>query len=154
VLPASDVLPVAFCAALADRDLAARPADWAAVAEAGLLDAPARSDPRYAQLIDVVADMLADRSLLTVAQVAERHGSTPRTLQRLFTHYVGVGPKWVLARYRIHDVVTEIDEGCGGTLTDLAHRYGWSDQAHFTRDFTALVGVPPGQYRARRDRAK
>ena len=35
------------------------------------------------------------------------------------------------------------------TLTDLAVRYGWYDQAHFTRDFTALVGVTPGQYRDR-----
>jgi AraC-like DNA-binding protein len=93
--------------------------------------------------------MLANRSLLTVGAVGERHGLTPRTLQRLFTHYVGVGPKWVLARYRMHDAVTDIDDGYAGTFTDLAHRYGWYDQAHFIRDFTALVGVTPGQYRDR-----
>ncbi|HSO64586.1 MAG TPA: helix-turn-helix transcriptional regulator, partial [Ornithinibacter sp.] len=68
-------------------------------------------------------------------------------LQRLFTHHVGVGPKWVLGRYRMHDAVRELDAGFEGTLTDLAVRYGWSDQAHFTRDFTALVGVTPGAYR-------
>jgi len=53
----------------------------------------------------------------------------------------------VLARYRMHDVVSTIDAGYDGTLTDLAHQFGWYDQAHFTRDFTALVGVPPGSYR-------
>ena len=57
----------------------------------------------------------------------------------------------MLARYRMHDAVTELDEGYAGTLTDLAHRYGWYDQAHFIRDFTALVGVTPGQYRDRPD---
>ena len=93
--------------------------------------------------------MLADHSLLTVADVADRHAVTVRTLQRLFTHYVGVGPKWVLARYRLHDAVADLDAGWPGTLTDLAVRYGWYDQAHFTRDFTALVGVTPGQYRDR-----
>ena len=31
-------------------------------------------------------------------------------------------------------------------LADLAARYGWFDQAHFTRDFTELIGVPPTGY--------
>ena len=39
--------------------------------------------------------------------------------------------------------------GYDGTLADLAHRWGWYDQAHFTRDFTSLVGVSPGEYRDR-----
>ena len=149
VLPARDLLPDDLCRDLADPDLAARPDEWAAVAQSGLVAAPWQdADFRYDNLLDVVADMLADRSLVAVADLATRHGVTVRTLQRLFTHYVGVGPKWVLARYRLHDAITEIDDGYDGTLTDLAHRYGWYDQAHFTRDFTALVGVPPGQYRA------
>jgi AraC-like DNA-binding protein len=151
-VPARTVLPSDLCATLADPDLAACPDEWGAAAEAGLLDLPADADRRYDQLLGIAVDMLADRSLLTATDVAARHGVTLRTLQRLFTHYVGVGPKWVLARYRMHDVVTELDKGYTGTLTDLAHRYGWYDQAHFTGDFTALVGVTPGQYRDRSDR--
>ena len=90
--------------------------------------------------------MLEDRSLVRVAQVEERCGVGTRALQRLFERYVGVSPKWVLARYRIHDAVTDLDAGYAGTLADLAARYGWFDQAHFTREFTDLVGVPPGEY--------
>jgi len=147
---ASEVLPPALAAALADPDLAETGAAWFEVAERGLTAlADERPDPRYDLLLDVVADMLADHTLLTVADVADRHAVTVRTLQRLFTHYVGVGPKWVLARYRLHDAVADLDAGWAGTLTDLAVRYGWYDQAHFTRDFTALVGVTPGQYRDR-----
>jgi AraC-like DNA-binding protein len=149
VVPAREVLPADLCAELADAGLAARPGEWAAAAEAGLLRMHTDPDPRYEQLLEIVAGMLADRSLLSATEVAQRHGLTLRTLQRLFTHYIGAGPKWVLARYRMHDVVTELDAGYTGTLTELAHRYGWYDQAHFTRDFTALVGVTPGQYRDR-----
>lgn len=149
VVPARQILPAALCATLADPDLAARPEEWAATAESGLSALPAEPDERYAHLLEVIADMLADRSLVTVEQVAQRHATTKRTLQRLFADYVGVGPKWVLARYRMHDVVTAIDDGYDGPITDLAHTYGWYDQAHFTRDFTALVGMTPGQYRAR-----
>ena len=66
--------------------------------------------------------MLADRSLLRVAQVEAAAGSGPAALQRLFARYVGVSPKWVLARYRMHDVVTDLDAGYGGSLADLAAR--------------------------------
>lgn len=147
-VPAREVLPAGLADALADPDLTASGSAWAEAAESGLAAlAGDRPDPRYDLLLEVVADMLADRTLLTVADVAERHGVTVRTLQRLFTHHVGVGPKWVLGRYRMHDAVCELDAGFEGTLTDLAVRYGWYDQAHFTRDFTALVGVTPGAYR-------
>ncbi|HET6967651.1 MAG TPA: helix-turn-helix transcriptional regulator [Ornithinibacter sp.] len=149
-VPARVVLPPHLAAMLADPDLAASGSTWAQTAEAGLAAlADGRPDPRYDVLLEVVADMLADPTLLTVAAVADRHGVTVRTLQRLFTHYVGVGPKWVLARHRMHDAVAELHDGWDGTLTDLAVRHGWYDQAHFTRDFTALVGVSPGEYRDR-----
>ena len=100
----------------------------------------------YVQLLDVITSMLGDRSLLRVAQVEERCGIGTRTLQRLFERYVGVTPKWVLSRYRMHDVVTDLDAGYGGSLADLAAKYGWFDQAHFTREFTELVGMPPSAY--------
>lgn len=73
-----------------------------------------------------------------------------RRLQRLFERYVGTTPKWVLNRYRIHDAITDLDDGFSGSIADLAARYGWFDQAHFTREFTELVGVPPSDYRSRR----
>ena len=81
-----------------------------------------------------------------MAQVEEKCGVSTRSLQRLFERYVGVSPKWVLSRYRMHDVVTDLDAGYGGSLADLAAKYGWFDQAHFTREFTDLVGVPPRAY--------
>ena len=125
------------------------PEVWAARAEEGLADLDPGPDERFDLLLAVCAEMLADQELLTVAEVATRFATTPRTLQRLFLDLVGVGPKWVLARYRMHDAVAQLDSGYTGTLTDLAHRWGWYDQAHFTRDFTTLVGVTPGQYRDR-----
>jgi AraC-like DNA-binding protein len=147
-VPATTVLPSRLCDELLDPGLVADPAAWAAAADARLAALDPGPDERYDQLLRVVGDMLADRSLLAVADVAARHGLGARALQRLFLHYVGVGPKWMLARYRLHDVVGEIDAGYDGTLADLAHAYGWYDQAHFIRDFVALVGVTPGEYRA------
>lgn len=103
-------------------------------------------EPDYAVVLEIIATMLSDRTLIRVNQVEERCGISARRLQRLFERYIGATPKWVLARYRIHDAVRDLDAGHTGSMADLAARYGWFDQAHFTREFTELVGMPPGAY--------
>lgn len=110
---------------------------------------PAR-DERYDDVLAVVHEIQADPALVTVEQAARRHAMSERTLQRLFRRYVGVGPKWVLQRARLHDAVDRIDSGRYDDLATLALELGWFDQAHFTRDFTALVGQSPAAYAVRR----
>lgn len=107
-------------------------------------------DLRYEEVLAIVGDLRDDSDLTTVDAVARRHGFSERTLQRIFRRYVGVGPKWVLQRYRLHDAVDLIDAGESDDLAGLAVRLGWFDQAHFTREFTALVGQSPAAYAARR----
>ncbi|MGI3783189.1 MAG: AraC family transcriptional regulator [Janthinobacterium lividum] len=147
---ASDLLPGGVVAALDALHDTGSPAeaDQARV-EAALRPLVGDPDPDHELVLALVSEMLADRTLVRVAQVSERHGLPTRRLQRLFSRYVGVGPKWVLARYRMHDVVAALDGGHDGSLAALAVEHGWYDQAHFTRDFTALVGVTPARYRAR-----
>lgn len=106
----------------------------------------------YLQLLDVIEMALGNRALIRVEQLAEVAETSPRSLQRMFAKFLGVGPKWVLARYRLHDAVTAIDEGYAGSLTDLAIELGWFDQAHFIADFSTLVGKTPDAYR--RDRTR
>ena len=126
----------------ADDDAATR------LMDAFLLERRAGPDERYDELLGIVAGMLADRDLVTVEAVSERFGVTARTLQRLFRRYVGVGPKWVLQRFRLHDAQLLLESGEAPDLATLAADLGWSDQAHFSRDFQATVGTPPGRYAA------
>jgi transcriptional regulator GlxA family with amidase domain len=90
--------------------------------------------------------MISDRALVRVDQVAALGGLSVRSLQRLFAGYVGVSPKAVLARYRLQDAAAAIDAGEVDDLAGLAVSLGWFDQAHFSRDFRAVVGVPPSAY--------
>lgn len=149
-IAARTVLPTEPAGRLAALEPAALPDDGFDRLEQVLLDLVdrpvERNEERYALLLRIVGDMLTDRTLVTVGQVSARYGVAERTLQRWFGTYVGVGPKWVLGRYRMHDVVSEIDGGYDGPLTRLAHRYGWYDQAHFIRDFKSLIGVSPRDY--------
>jgi AraC-like DNA-binding protein len=70
-----------------------------------------------------------------------------RSLQQLFSDYVGVSPKWVLRRFRLHEAADRLASGEEPDLAALAHSLGYFDQAHFTADFRKLVGQTPANYR-------
>ena len=103
-------------------------------------------DPRYELVRAVVDAMLHAGPGTTVAELAEQHAVSPRTLQRAFSDFVGVGPKWVLKRYRMHEAAERIAAGEAGDGASLALDLGYFDQSHFIRDFTAQIGVPPSVY--------
>ena len=102
-------------------------------------------DPRAELAAGVVGLAMLDETIDRVADLAARCGTTPRSLQRLFQAYVGVPPKWVLQRRRLHHAAARLEQGSGG-LAALALDLGYFDQAHLTRDFRALVGRPPARY--------
>lgn len=105
-----------------------------------------------AQAMDLADLVRHDRSMRRVDRLSEAAGLSPRSLQRLFGAYVGVGPKWVILRYRIHEALERAEAGGPSGAVDwpaLAAELGYSDQAHLVRDFTATVGVPPTAYARR-----
>lgn len=103
-------------------------------------------DPLVAQVNGIVALIVGERAITRVDHVAERTGVGKRTLQRLFHEYVGVSPKWIIQRYRLHEAAQRLAEGGDVVMADLALDLGYSDQAHFVRDFKAVVGRPPAAY--------
>ena len=106
-------------------------------------------DETVALVNQTVALITAERALTRVEQVAERMHVSPRTLQRLFRDYVGVGPKWVIKQFRLHEAAARLDGGDNVDLAQLALNLGYFDQAHFIKDFTAVVGVSPTEYAGR-----
>jgi AraC-like DNA-binding protein len=106
----------------------------------------ATEDASYRLVLDIVTAMVTDRELTRVDQVTERFGVPIRTLQRLFRRYVGVGPKWVLRRYRLHDGAELLARGRTDELAALAVELGYFDQAHFSREFSTSVGMAPLEY--------
>ncbi|WP_329220471.1 helix-turn-helix domain-containing protein [Streptomyces microflavus] len=111
--------------------------------DACLLALEPRPDPQARLAMELVDRVRTDRSVRRVGQLARSAGLSPRTLQRLFSAYVGVGPKWVILRYRIHEALERAESEPAVDWARLAADLGYSDQAHLVRDFTATVGVPP-----------
>ncbi len=109
------------------------------------LDLPA--DPRVREAAEAVAAIAADPAVLRVEELARRLATSTRSLQRLFSEYVGVGPKWVVRRFRMHEAAARAASGPVDWAT-LALDLGYCDQSHFVRDFTSAVGVSPASYAA------
>ncbi|MGC4093122.1 MAG: helix-turn-helix domain-containing protein [Polyangiaceae bacterium] len=97
---------------------------------------------------DLVEHMAATHSLLRVESAAERLGVDERTLQRRFRRYVGVSPKWVILRYRLHEAAERLHSEQPPGLAQLAAELGYADQAHFARDFSRVIGRTPREFAA------
>jgi AraC-like DNA-binding protein len=117
-------------------------------AEALLHSVMPERDPLGEQAAALVSRVTDDPGLRRVDQLSASSGLTVRTLQRLFADYVGVSPKWVMRRARLHEAAERADSGEPVDWAALASDLGYADQAHLTRDFTVTIGVPPARYAA------
>ncbi len=117
-----------------------------AAAEACLLQHLPTSDPQVPRVSSLLARIAQEPGIVSVEHVLAISGLNKRGLQRLFQKYVGVSPKWVIQRYRLHEAVAQVQAGKVLGWTALALELGYFDQAHFVRDFRQLVGMAPGEY--------
>jgi AraC-like DNA-binding protein len=106
-------------------------------------------DPAADLATVAVQRVIEDPGLTRVDTLAERVHLSVRQLQRLFSDHVGISPKRVIRRYRLHEVSRRLDQGAAVNWGGLAAELGYSDQAHLTRDFAAVFGEPPTWYARR-----
>lgn len=95
----------------------------------------------------VVAYVEGHREVTRVAQVCDALGLSERALQRLVRRRVGLTPKWLIQRRRLHEVVELVREG-SMAHAELATALGYADQAHLVRDFSRITGTTPGAFAA------
>lgn len=103
-------------------------------------------DDNIGVIRQIVDRIMVDRSITKVDDVVQRLAINKRALQRLFSQYVGVSPKWVIKRYRLHEAAERLAAGEVVAWPQLALDLGYFDQAHFINDFKAIVGKAPAEY--------
>ncbi len=100
-------------------------------------------------LINAVVDYVdQNSSVQRVAQICEKFALTERTLQRITARRLGLSPKWLVQRRRLHEAAERLSGVRGPDLARVAAELGYADQAHFGRDFRAVTGLTPGQFAA------
>lgn len=108
-------------------------------------------------IADLVADDRVRRSLLLmeqhmadplpIADIARRLQLSTRQLERLFQTVMGQRPAEFYRRLRLRYARFLLDT-TGRTVTDIALESGFSDCAHFSRQFKAQHGFTPSDARA------
>lgn len=145
VRPAAELWGPAAVTLAAEMADAAGVEELIALAESFLLARLPPPDPQVELVGRITAALLHDRSITRVEDVTARFGLSARTLQRLFANYVGVSPKWVLSRYRLHEAA-EVLAREHRPWAEVAVELGYFDQSHFIRDFTRAIGTTPAIY--------
>ena len=85
---------------------------------------------------------------LPIGRIAEKLDLSLRQFERLFHATLGVGPASAYRRLRLR-YAHWLVENTERTVTDIAHEAGFSDCAHFSRQFKATYGASPSGQRTR-----
>lgn len=83
-----------------------------------------------------------------VAELANEVGITPRHLNRLFQHALGLNVQQFLIRTRVQAAAAAIRE-TSQSLADIAAEFRFCDQSAFTKQFRKHLGITPAAYRAK-----
>lgn len=105
-----------------------------------------RVDPRAEEVERWVALAERERTIGRAEALASAVGVSVRTMERHLRALVGFTPKQLLRRYRLQEAAARLEAGDEVDQAALAMQLGYADQAHFVRDFGAVVGRSPARY--------
>lgn len=128
--PGTTISPQAFSATEALTPFALR----------DLIESEATKDHEVRDIIEALT-----RPGATIAKVARQSGATARTLQRQFRNQSLPTPDFWRLLGRARRAIQALP--CRVPLAEIAHAYGYSDQAHMTREFVRWFGLPPAELR-------
>jgi AraC-like DNA-binding protein len=143
VLPASEVFPE-ITKAFADQLLILSDKDMIEQVEKTLRSRQPAYGSKMALVNRIIEFVKSDTSVISVKAVAKNFNMSERTLQNLLRMYVGIGPKWIIMRYRLREAAERTTDNTN--WTQIAVDLGYSSQQHFTYDFKRIIGKSPSEY--------
>ncbi|WP_250658094.1 helix-turn-helix domain-containing protein [Alkalimarinus coralli] len=78
-------------------------------------------------------------------QLGESIKLSQRQIERLFQLWLGMTPKHYQRILRIKKTINFLRQNRSANLADVAQQFGFSDQAHMTREFRAIASNTPGR---------
>ena len=109
-------------------------------------DLQGRSSELYNELLDAI--MEHHREASDVKFYADLLNVSSRYLAQVTRRISGKSPKAIIDDYLIHEIELQL-KTTDNTVQEIAYRFGFSSQAHFTKFFKKLKGVSPTEFRKR-----
>ena len=107
-------------------------------------DLQGRSSELYNELLDTIVEHHREAS--DVKFYADLLNVSSRYLAQVTRRISGKSPKAIIDDYLIHEIELQL-KSTDNTVQEIAYRFGFSSQAHFTKFFKKLKGVSPTEYR-------
>jgi AraC-like DNA-binding protein len=103
--------------------------------------------------LNLAAELIRDKKgMLTIEELAKKVYISVRQLEREFKQKLGISPKLYMRIARLNEVNRQIQNGHRFILSDLAYSSGYTDQAHFIKDFKYFTGENPSVFVREKDR--
>ncbi|MCA8986254.1 MAG: AraC family transcriptional regulator [Planctomycetaceae bacterium] len=115
------------------------------------LYAPQSDDARYDKL-SIALTILQEQfhQPLRISTLAEKSGLSISQFGRLMQSLLGVTPRQYLTRIRVEAAARRLSEG-DEPISEIAEQCGFSDQPSLSKQFRAITGYSPLQYRKMRE---
>lgn len=105
-----------------------------------------RRGRRFERVHEIVGAVLRSKGRSAIAEIADRFGVAPKTIERIFREEVGISAKTLARIARFQALLERLRSGEPGRFAEIAPRYGYYDQAHLVRDFRAFAGRTPSRF--------
>jgi AraC-like DNA-binding protein len=102
--------------------------------------------------LNIAAEIIRQKNgVISMNELAGKVFISTRQLEREFKQKLGISPKSYMRIARLNEVNRKINSGERIDLTELSYTAGYSDQAHFIRDFREFTGESPKVFLSKRD---
>lgn len=105
-----------------------------------------QNEPKFIHSAFAKAIEQPSRIPVTVQEVADSLGLSRQHLNRLTRQQFGFTAKEALNIYRFNQVMSHIHQADAISLSQTAHAFGYTDQAHFSHQFKRYAGKTPADY--------
>lgn len=117
--------------------------DRIAIVESFLYKKLAIAKTGHNLLAEAIRKIWNEEGNISTASLSKSVFIGERQLQRLFKNTVGISPKLYSRIIRFRSAYEQAQSGKSSGWTDVAYSLGYSDQAHFVKDFKSITGVTP-----------
>jgi AraC-like DNA-binding protein len=87
-----------------------------------------------------------NKGVFKVSALAGLLYTNSRSLQQKFQNDYGISAKLLAKNFRFDKIKKTLSQNPDTNLKELAYDYGYTDQAHFTKDFKSFTNMTPGAF--------